>query len=459
MSFPIKEGNLENIEYVLKQLTHARTIDRILTTPKPKNAEWKKSLDQKFDLNEEKRKGEEKAIEEKKLEYARLSLPEIVKRVIEFDPTSSESIKHICGNDYSDFVVAQFKFKYLASVLEGLRELGSSASNSARRDLFSRERRAAFLEGFKSNFDFKQVAYDAVFSRLSAEKFARDYASKSAREIEKRVMDINPEFIKRVLSMKDTTLEKVVRSELKRKKYTHKGEEFYQYFQKFSDSCIMPSIGFFESIRDILTQLDEVYLVHRFLSSRLGAEGERLNEKANPYVPLIEVSTPAAKYKLVKKFNFFDEETIIEAYVDSLPYEQFCMEISKQGKHVNHYNVHYDKNGKKISPNAVVTEYVYERLKEAGLRIDHPNTEGSVLDIDIRGRVHSYLYYSSGNGSAGFFYATYGNKLSRKNLAYVLHQFATVMPLLGEALRKHESMLESAAVEEGRVKVFELKLR
>ena len=446
MPFPIKARNVENIEYVLNQLTHTHTIDRILTTPKPKNEEWKKGLDQKFDLNEEKRKDMERAMEEKKLEYARLSLPEIIKRVVEFDPTSSKSIKYICGNDYSNFVVAQFKFKYLGSVLEGLRELGSSASNPARRDILSRERRVAFLGGFKSNFDFEKVAYNAVFSRLPAEKFARDYASKSAKEIEERVMDISPEFIKRVLSMKDPTLEKVVRSELKRKKYTHEGEEFYQYFKKFPDSYIIPSFGFFESIRDILTQLDEVYLVYRFSSSRLEAERKRLNEKANPYVPLTEVSTPAAKYKLVKKFNFFNEKTIIEANVDSLPYEQFCMEMSKQGKQVNHYNVHYDKNGKKISPNAVVTEYVYERLKEAGLRIDHPNTEGSVLSIGIKGRVPSYLYYSSGDDSAGFFYATYGNRLSRKNLAYALCQFITVMPILGEALKKHESMLESAAV-------------
>lgn len=448
MSFPITEGLTEGIEPALGQLARPCTIDRILATPPLKDRMWKRSLNQKFDLNEEKQKDEEKVIEEKRMEYARLSLPGIVKRVVEFDPTSSESIKHICGNDYSNFVVAQFKFKYLVSVLEGLRELGSSAPNSARRGLFSRERRNTFLEGFKSNFDFKQVAYDAVFSRLSARKFAKDYASESARGIEERAMEMSPEFIKRVLSMKDTTLEKVVRSELKRKKYAHKGEEFYQYFQKFPDSYIIPSFGFFESIRDILTQLDGVYLVHKFLSSGLGAERERLNEKANPYVILIEISTPAAKYKLVKKFNFFDEETIIEADVDSLPYEQFCTKMSKQGKHVNHYNIHYDKNGKKISPNAVVTEYVYERLKKAGLRIDHPNTEGSVLSMHIKGRVPSYLYYSSGSDNAGFFYATYGNRLSRKNLAYALHQFAIVMPVLGEALDKHKSLLKRAAVKQ-----------
>src|SRR3989338_6502093 len=104
MPFPIKARNVENIEYVLNQLTHTHTIDRILTTPKPKNEEWKKGLDQKFDLNEEKRKDMERAMEEKKLEYARLSLPEIIKRVVEFDPTSSKSIKYICGNDYSNFV-------------------------------------------------------------------------------------------------------------------------------------------------------------------------------------------------------------------------------------------------------------------------------------------------------------------------------------------------------------------
>ena len=74
--------------------------------------------------------------------------------------------------------------------------------------------------------------------------------------------------------------------------------------------------GFFESIRDILTQLDEVYLVYRFSSSRLEAERKRLNDA------LLNTHSDLLNYQSIIK---------------SLETEKQSMVLSGFDFHHNHY--------------------------------------------------------------------------------------------------------------------------
>ncbi len=450
MPFPLKEGNIENIMPVIKQITQPPFVEEILTVPEPKENSWKRDLEQNINSNRIKRRILEKQMGEIELGYARLSLEERIQKIMDFNLNSSLTIQYLAGCDSFRLIETQFKLKYISSILEKLKELGQ-LSKSEKRALFSKESQIKALNDFKLlYYNYEKMFYKLVLSRIkdlegdinnsNVQKYGHKHARQLAKELEKNMLEISPGFITLVLSYEDPTLEKVVNGELEKSPVYKNKEKFFSYTPKFDNSYFIA----FRSVLDVLCQLDKRFEELKIMEARLASRGEALYNKTGEEFPIIKASDSLLiSYELEKAFDFLTDNTCIKGEVESPPYAKFIEEISEKGKNFVHYDAHYDSKRRKISPHAIIMEYVYKKLKKSGLKADYCASGNP--SINIRGRKPTYLYFYFG-WDAGFFYATYETRLDRDALAYVLRRAAIVLPILGEALAKNEDMLKSAAI-------------